>query len=86
MVTMLFQRPSQRLVYRRRVFVDGAGGQRAYWMAGWVERVGEGEMQSIAFVDEEGHVIVGAWQPGHWLFDSVKFTPEEEGEHHGVAK
>jgi hypothetical protein len=78
LLTIHFDRPDQRLIYRRRVFVL-ATGPRVFYLVGWQLTIDSENVQSICVLDEEtGKVdVIGKWTENHYLFDPVQLIPEE---------
>lgn len=80
LITVHFDHPEQRLIYRRRVFqIVGEEDPITFHMVGW-QRTIHGEcVQSISIVDSRsGKVdVIGAWFENHFLFDRVLLMPEE---------
>lgn len=54
---VFFERPTQKLIYRRRVFVDAVGVTTGVVvMVGWHENVNGTSVKSIAYIYPDGHV------------------------------
>lgn len=77
-LTIHFDRPDQRLIYRRRVFVLPTG-PRAFYLVGWQLTLAGENIQSISVLDEDtGKVdVIGKWSENHYLFDAVQLMPQE---------
>jgi hypothetical protein len=78
-----FDRPGQRLIYRRRVFVRPGEEPEVYVLAGWQMTIGGENVQSICVVNEAGVGgidVISRWNDNHPLFGSVQFIAEEECE------
>ncbi len=72
--------PGQRLIYRRRVEKIVGGPEQVCYMIGWQQTVGEQNIQSIAYVFEDGTIeLAGRWRDDHSWFYSIQTVPSEEG-------
>lgn len=72
--------PGQRLIYRRRVErTQGSEVPTVCHMIGWQQNVSGQNIQSIAYVFEDGTVeLAGRWREDHPWFYSVQPVPSEE--------
>lgn len=80
LITIHFDRPDQRLIYRRRVFLLPTG-EKIFYLVGWLLTIGGENIQSICVLDADtGKVdVIGKWSENHFLFDAVQLIPEEVG-------
>jgi len=78
LITIHFDRPEQRLIHRRRVYVLPTG-PRAFHLVGWQRTIAGENVQSISVLDEDtGKVdVIGKWSENHFLFDAVQLIPQE---------
>jgi len=60
--------PGQRLIYRRRVFIDPTdptAPPQFFYMIGWQQKIGEINTQSITYIYEDCHIEqAGIWAGG----------------------
>jgi len=79
-VFVLHLRPGQRLIHRRRVSIrlGARAGRETVWIVGFQENRNGVNIQSIAFVFEDGHVeLMDRFREDHVLYYPVIFLPEE---------
>lgn len=75
--------PGQRLIFRRRVEQSVGGSPLVCHLVGWQQTIHGQNVQSIAYVFEEGAriEIAGRFQEGHRWFYPVEPVPCELEEH-----
>jgi len=74
----LFLDPGQRLIYRRRVRKSPGLADIIIYLVGWQMTVGGENVQSIAYVSEDGQVaLAGRWRDDHPWFYSIQAVPSE---------
>jgi hypothetical protein len=55
-----FERPTQKLVYRRRVFTDLVGKIKGViYLVGWHETINGKNIKCISYVYPDGHIVMG---------------------------
>jgi len=56
----------QRLIYRRRVEMRTGEDQVVCYLVGWQQKVGNKNIQSIAYIFEDGRIeLAGVWKDNH---------------------
>lgn len=83
MVIIYFTRPSQKLIYRKRVaiYISGSktGTQDVVYIVGWHENRNGTNVQMICFVFDDGHVeILDRFDKNHNWFYPIIFMEEEK--------
>jgi hypothetical protein len=60
-LSVVLERPTQRLIYRRRVFTDLFGNPKdVVWLVGWHETIHDTNIKSICYIYSDGHIeIIG---------------------------
>lgn len=72
-LSVFMERPSQKLVYRRRVFCDSQGNPKGMvLLAGWHENINGTSIKSIAYIYPDGHVELAGAR------DDLELVPCEE--------
>jgi hypothetical protein len=71
--------PGQRLIFRRRIEQPSGGPAIVCYLAGWQQTIHGQNVQSIAYVFEEGSRIewAGKFREGHAWFYAVDPVPCE---------
>jgi hypothetical protein len=61
-LSVILERPTQKLICRRRVCVDLFGNfKSAIWLVGWHENIGGKSIKSICYIYSDGHIeLAGA--------------------------
>lgn len=60
-VRIFFERPGQKLIYRKRTFMDGGGNIKGVvYLCGWHENVNGTSIKNICYVYEDGHIEVAS--------------------------
>jgi hypothetical protein len=75
--------PGQRLIYRRRVSMDGQSGlvNWVVYLVGWQETVGGKNVQSLNWIFPNGQIInTGRFREDHPIFYSVELVGPENDE------
>ena len=56
-LSVKLERPTQQLIYRRRVFTDLFGNQKdVIYLVGWHENIGGKSIKSICYIHSDGHI------------------------------
>jgi len=50
------ERPTQKLICRKRTFMNNKGGRNEIWLAGWHENVNGRSIKSICYIYPDGHI------------------------------
>ncbi len=68
----------QRLIWRKRCFIAPSKKEIVVHLVGWQKTAGNENVQSIAYVFEDGHIeMAGAFRENHPLFGRVNLHKEE---------
>ncbi len=71
----------RRLIYRRRVAKSLNGKQTVVYFAGWQKTIGNENIQSIAYIFEDGHIeMAGQWKgKSNWFYAPNLIKEEKDG-------
>jgi hypothetical protein len=74
----LVLKPDQRLIWRKRTLLTPGAPERVFHLVGYQKTIKGENFQCIAYVDEDGTVIMaGEWEGDHILMGNVELLDFE---------
>ena len=74
-LSVSFERPTQKLIYRKRTFYQPFNPNKQYtyvWLVGWHENINGTSIKAICYIFEDGHIELAGAK------DDVELIPQEE--------